>query len=73
MKKNVHPAYHEIVVILTNGEKVSMRSSWGKPGSEMRLDIDPDSHPAWQGGSQRIQDRGRVARFNKKFEGLSKI
>jgi len=35
------------------------------------LDIDPNSHPAWTGGSAQIMDRGgRVSRFNKRFEGL---
>jgi large subunit ribosomal protein L31 len=35
----------------------------------MQLDIDPNSHPAWTGGSQQLLDRaGRVSRFNKKFE-----
>ena len=37
----------------------------------MQLDIDPNSHPAWTGGSAQIMDRGgRVSRFNKRFEGL---
>jgi len=37
----------------------------------MKLDIDPISHPAWTGGSQKIIDKGRVSKFNKKFENLT--
>ena len=38
----------------------------------MKLDIDPTSHPAWTGESQKIQDKGRVSKFNKKFANLKK-
>ena len=35
------------------------------------LDIDPNTHPAWTGGTQQLLDRGgRVSRFNSKFGGL---
>ena len=32
----------------------------------LKLDIDPKSHFAWTGGSQKILDKGRVSRYNKK-------
>ena len=64
MKSDIHPDYHEITVIKT-------RSTWGKEGDVMRLDIDPLVHPAWTGGQQRIVDTGgQVARFNKRFQGF---
>ena len=35
------------------------------------LDIDPNTHPAWTGGDQKLMDRGgRLSRFKKKFEGM---
>ena len=34
----------------------------------MRLEIDPKSHAAWTGGKQAILDKGRVSKFNKKFQ-----
>ncbi|MBM5788111.1 MAG: 50S ribosomal protein L31, partial [Pelagibacterales bacterium] len=46
-------------------------STWGKENDVMKLDIDPISHPAWTGGSQKIIDKGRVSKFNKKFENLT--
>jgi len=37
----------------------------------MHLDIDPKVHPAWVGGTRQVQEGGQVARFNKRFGGLS--
>ncbi len=70
MKPGIHPDYHEITVIMTDGTTYRTRSCMGKAGDTIRLDIDPKSHPAWT-GQQRIMDTGgQVAKFNKKFAGL---
>ncbi len=69
MKKDIHPDYHEITVVMTDGTEYKTRTTWGKPGDTMKLDVDPLSHPAWTGGNTRIVDtEGRVARFNRRFE-----
>ncbi|MCB1449740.1 MAG: 50S ribosomal protein L31, partial [Nitratireductor sp.] len=69
MKKNIHPDYHMIKVVMTNGTEYMTRSTWGSEGDTMNLDIDPTAHPAWTGGNQQLVDRGgRVSRFKKKFE-----
>ena len=71
MKANIHPDYHEIKVVMTDGTEFHTRSTYGKDGDTMQLDIDPLSHPAWTGGQQQMMDRGgRVSRFNKRFEGF---
>jgi large subunit ribosomal protein L31 len=71
MKKEGHPDYHFITVVLNDGSKYLTRSTWGAEGDVMTLDIDPTTHPAWTGGSQQIMDRaGRVSKFAKKFEGI---
>lgn len=71
MKKDIHPDYHFIDVKLLSGEVVKMRSTYGKAGDTMTLDIDPSVHPAWTGGGQRLMDTGgRVSKFKKKFEGF---
>ena len=71
MKKDLHPNYHFIDVKMTDGTLVRMKSTWGKEGDTMSLDIDPLSHPAWTGGSQKLMDTGgRVTKFKKKYEGL---
>ena len=69
MKPDIHPEYHEITVVMTDGTEFRTRSTWGSEGDTLRLDIDPLSHPAWIGGNQRLVDTGgQVARFNKRFK-----
>lgn len=71
MKKDIHPDYHMIEVKLTDGTPYQMKSTWGKEGDSMQLDIDPTVHPAWTGGGARLLDTGgRVSKFKKKYEGL---
>ena len=70
MKKKIHPDYHKINVIMTDGTKFETMSTWGKEGETMKLDIDPKSHSAWTGGRQSLLDKGRISKFNKKFKNL---
>lgn len=72
MKSGTHPDYHFITVQLTDGTTFQTRSTYGKDGDTLQLDIDPSVHPAWTGGQSRMLDTGgQVARFNKRFGGLS--
>ncbi len=70
MKAEIHPDYHEIKVVMTDGTEYTTRSCWGKPGDIMRLDIDPLNHPAWTGGSAKVLEKGRLAKFGTKYAGL---
>jgi large subunit ribosomal protein L31 len=71
MKADIHPDYHTVTVKMTDGTEFTTRTTWGKPGDTLALDIDPKSHPAWTGGQQNLLDRGgRVSRFQKKFAGI---
>ncbi len=70
MKKDIHPEYHEITVVMTDGTSYSTRSTWGSAGDTLKLDIDPSSHPAWTGEHRLVDSGGQVAKFNKRFEGL---
>jgi large subunit ribosomal protein L31 len=73
MKQDTHPDYHTIKVVMTDGSEYTTRSTWGKQGDTLHLDIDPKSHPAWTGGQQQLLDRGgRLSRFQKKFSGFLK-
>ena len=40
MKKNIHPDYHEIEVIMTDGSSFKTKSTWGKPGDKLKLEVD---------------------------------
>jgi large subunit ribosomal protein L31 len=71
MKRDIHPAYHTIKVVMTDGTDFFTRTTWGKAGDTLHLDIDSKSHPAWTGGQQQLVDRGgRVSRFQKRFAGI---
>ena len=71
MKSEGHPDYHFITVVMTDGTEYQTRSTYGKEGDRLVLDIDPTTHPAWTGGNQTLLDRGgRVSRFNDKFKGF---
>jgi len=71
MKADIHPEYHLLKVVMTDGTEFVTRSTYGKAGDTLHLDIDPTTHPAWTGGSQHLVDRGgRLSRFNSRFGGL---
>jgi len=37
MKADIHPDYHEINVVMTDGTQFTTRSTWGKPGETLKL------------------------------------
>jgi large subunit ribosomal protein L31 len=71
MKADIHPDYHTIKVVMTDGTEFTTRSTYGAEGDTLQLDIDPTSHPAWTGGDRQLMDRGgRVSRFKNKYAGF---
>tara|TARA_Y100001970_G_scaffold158530_1_gene193848 strand:+ start:159 stop:386 length:228 start_codon:yes stop_codon:yes gene_type:complete len=70
MKKEIHPDYHEITIVMTDGSEFKTRSTWGQEGDVMKLEIDPKSHPAWTGEHRLVDSGGQVAKFNKRFQNI---
>ena len=70
MKKEIHPDYHEITIVMTDGSEFKTRSTWGQDGDVMKLEIDPKSHPAWTGEHRLVDSGGQVAKFNKRFQNI---
>jgi large subunit ribosomal protein L31 len=70
MKPDIHPDYHEINIVMTDGTTFKTRSTMGKAGDTLRLDIDPKVHPAWTGQQRQVSSGGQVAKFNKRFAGI---
>ena len=68
MKKDIHPNYHAIKVEMTDGTQFETRSTWGSEGEILKLEIDPKSHSASTGGKQKLLDKWRVSKFNKKIQ-----
>lgn len=71
MQDKIHPDYHTIKVVMTDGTEYLTRSTYGNEGDTLNLDIDPRTHPAWTGGQQTLLDRGgRLSKFKNKFANL---
>ena len=69
MKKNIHPNYHKIKVVMTDGTEFETRSTWGKENDTLKLILILTYH-AWTGGTQKILDKGFISKYNKKFSNL---
>lgn len=67
MKQNIHPDYHLINVETPAGVTYQTRSTWGKEGDRMKLDIDPSSHPAWTGVHRILDSGGQLSKFKSRF------
>lgn len=71
MKAKIHPDYHKITVVMTDGTKYETRSTWGKEGDVLQLDVDPKTHPAWVGGIN-LRKTGQMEKFTNKFAFLDR-
>jgi len=69
MKEGIHPDYHPITIVMTDGTRYETRSTWGKAGDVLQLDVDPKTHPAWVGGVN-FRKTGQMEKFNNKFSFL---
>ena len=72
MKQNLHPDYHDITVVMTDGTEFVTRSTYGAKGAKLHLDIDPKTHPAWTGQHRLLDRGGQLAKFNERFAGITK-
>lgn len=66
MKTGIHPDYHPIFIQMSDGTKYETRSTWGKEGETLVLDVDPKTHPAWVGGVN-LRKTGQMEKFQNKF------
>lgn len=71
-KQGVHPDYHTINIVMTDGTKYETRSTYGKEGDTLTLDVDPKTHPAWVGGVH-LKKTGRLESFTNRFGGIAAI
>ncbi|HLY67901.1 MAG TPA: 50S ribosomal protein L31 [Chloroflexota bacterium] len=70
MREKIHPDYHEITVVMTDGSTFTTRSTMGKAGDTLNLEIDSKSHPAWTGVHRLSDSGGQLAKFKKRFQNL---
>ena len=71
MKKDIHPQYKEITFKMPNGDLFKTKSSM-KGNSELALDVDYRTHPAWtkKGHTGANANSAKVSKFNEKFGNL---
>jgi large subunit ribosomal protein L31 len=69
MKKDIHPKYKELKIVMAGGEEFTTSSTYH--GDSILLDVDFRKHPAWKGGVASVNtNANQVAEFNKKFGGI---
>ncbi len=64
MKDNIHPAYAEITVACSCGNKFTTRSTAGK---SLNLDVCAVCHPFYTGKQRIVDTAGRVDKFRQKY------
>ncbi|VFP81656.1 50S ribosomal protein L31 [Buchnera aphidicola] len=67
MKKNVHPEYKKIFAICSCGYKIPVFST---KNSDMLLDLCSQCHPFYTGKQRTTNNKGRIKRFQKRFNFL---
>jgi large subunit ribosomal protein L31 len=67
MKRDIHPEYHFVKVVMTDGTEFMTRTTWGEPDTRLQLVIDPKNHPAYTGERKVLDSMGRVEKFMKKY------
>jgi len=66
---NDHPKQHVLNIVMTDGTKFPILTTYGKDGDTYKLDVDTKNHPAWQKDGQsfvNVNDE-RLTKFKKKF------
>lgn len=66
MKKGIHPYYHVVEVVMTDGTTFKTRSCY--KADRLVLEIDSKSHPFYTGKQVLVDTAGRVDRFQKRLE-----
>ncbi|MFO1366084.1 MAG: type B 50S ribosomal protein L31 [Acinetobacter sp.] len=77
MRKDIHPAYQQVLFHDTNadayfliGSTIQTKTDQGISGQGLSLrhtDISSASHPFYTGEVRQASNEGRVASFNKRF------
>ena len=71
MRKDIHPKYHEITIVMTDGSSFNTRSTYGKEGAKIQLDVDITTHPAWNSGKATLKKTGAMDKFEAKFGNMN--
>ena len=64
MKADIHPAYDDITVTCSCGNKFQTRSTVGK---DLTIEVCAQCHPFYTGKQKMLDSGGRVDRFRRKY------
>lgn len=64
MKKEIHPAYGEVLFICSCGHQLKGKST---AGHDIRVDVCSQCHPFYTGKSKMVDTAGRVQRFTERY------
>ncbi len=70
MKKDIHPAYHEVTVVCACGNSWKTRST--VKDNVLHLEICSNCHPFFTGKQKLVDSAGRVERFQRKYAAFRK-
>jgi large subunit ribosomal protein L31 len=65
MKKDIHPNYHDVMVICACGSTFKTRSTY--KSDTLHIEICSSCHPFFTGKQKLVDSAGRVERFQKKY------
>ncbi len=64
MKPEIHPAYEEISVTCSCGNKFKTRSTAGR---DLTIEVCSQCHPVYTGKQKIVDTAGRVEKFRQKY------
>lgn len=68
MKADIHPAYNEVAVTCSCGNKFATRSTMAKP---LNIEVCSECHPFYTGTQKIVDTAGRVEKFRQKYASKS--
>lgn len=67
MKKDIHPEYNEVKVVMSDGTEFTTRSTMNPQGGVYRSEVDSKNHPFYTKNQRYQKKAGRIDRFNKRY------
>jgi large subunit ribosomal protein L31 len=65
MKKDLHPEYKKVTVLLADGTTFETRSTMGV--DQYKSDVDCTNHPFYTGKNMFVDSAGRVEKFRRRY------
>lgn len=67
MKKDIHPEYNEVKVVMSDGSEIVTRSTMKARDGVYRAEVDSKNHPFYNDEKKLFTAAGRIDKFNKRY------